>query len=535
MDDDDDDDDRASRRQQRRSDRRRRMEKRRRGSSAVEDGDDGDEEEAEEERIRKLLKGQMSGNGLTAFSDEDEDGNEQSLALTVGAGDSDSGGSSSGEYTSSDESDFEPTPGRQARFGRDPCKNVFWLLLFLSCSVAVVMVEIWDFEDDYVGAVLHSSAINVTAIVSCSLAMGAAAVTVVLWIWIPCSSTLIWSAQLASIVSVFLFSIILMALPRDEWFLGLFAFLGAAVMLVWTYRISRTNKLQFAGVLLEMVTELMHKNPGLITVAGAMLCIQTFWLLLFTIACVKSTQFEHFGLFYLFLGFAFYWTTQVFKHILHTVVAGTISHWYFEVIPREHSRRHITLMCFKRAWTTSLGSICFGSLFIATTRLLHGTCRRLASWLCCANVARMTEVLYHTWSKFSFTHVVMYGKNFRRASKDTWAMFYRRGVDSIINEDILDILLVFPAVGSGALVGTFSAVWAYAVGIQEYSYLAVVLFWVGFSSVALACEVIEACATTVFSCFAEEPQHLSDTHPLIFHRFVRISEFSLHATQFHDV
>lgn len=62
---------------------------------------------------------------------------------------------------------------------------------------------------------------------------------------------------------------------------------------------------------------------------------------------------------------------------------------------------------------------------------------------------------------------------------------------------------------------------------------------VGFASVSLTTEVVEAVATAIMACFAEvfaqlhavadpsqDPVPLSETHPLIFHRFVRISEFS---------
>jgi len=52
-------------------------------------------------------------------------------------------------------------------------------------------------------------------------------------------------------------------------------------------------------------------------------------MILFVIAAVQTTKFDHFGVLYVILMVAFYWTTQVFKHVLHAIVAETIGQAYF--------------------------------------------------------------------------------------------------------------------------------------------------------------------------------------------------------------
>jgi hypothetical protein len=108
---------------------------------------------------------------------------------------------------------------------------------------------------------------------------------------------------------------------------------------------------------------------------------------------------------------------------------------------------------------------------------------------------------------------------------------YHQISDSIISEDKLETILMFPAIGAGCAIASIGGTLAYNSNMPHWAQLSAFLFWVGFVAVTVGCEVIDATSTTVFACFAEEPQRLSDTHPLIFHRFVRISEFSTFRTQ----
>ena len=133
--------------------------------------------------------------------------------------------------------------------------------------------------------------------------------------------------------------------------------------------------------------------------------------------------------------------------------------------------------------------------------------------------------------------------------------------DSIIAEDKVDMLLVMPSVAGGSIGGRLRlgrgsltrAVGLFVVLFGSFHWtIAFVAFWVlyvqrvlstrtqvGFASVSLTTEVVDAVATAIMACFAEvfaqlyavadpsqDPVPLSETHPLIFHRFVRISEFS---------
>ena len=58
--------------------------------------------------------------------------------------------------------------------------------------------------------------------------------------------------------------------------------------------------------------------------------------------------------------FVFFWIALVIKNIVHVTVAGGVAAW--KIKPDTPA---ITLRSWSRALTLSLGSICFGSLFVS--------------------------------------------------------------------------------------------------------------------------------------------------------------------------
>ncbi len=75
------------------------------------------------------------------------------------------------------------------------------------------------------------------------------------------------------------------------------------------------------------------------------------------------------------------------------------------------------------------------------------------------------------------------------------------------------------------------AIWVRAptnveIDVSIWLWMAVVILFVAYSQMSLTAQLIEAAIASVLSCFAESPQRLRETHPILFHRFVRIAEFS---------
>lgn len=78
-----------------------------------------------------------------------------------------------------------------------------------------------------------------------------------------------------------------------------------------------------------------------------------------------------------FCFFSFYWTSQVIKNIIHVTISGVFATYYFMAGSPQGMVKSPTLASFKRACTTSIGSICFGSLIIAVIQTLRAIVQML--------------------------------------------------------------------------------------------------------------------------------------------------------------
>jgi len=72
-----------------------------------------------------------------------------------------------------------------------------------------------------------------------------------------------------------------------------------------------------------------------------------------------------------FCFFSFYWTSQVMENIVHVTVSGLFATYYFLMGSEQGMTKSPTIESLKRACTTSIGSICFGSLVIALIQTLR--------------------------------------------------------------------------------------------------------------------------------------------------------------------
>jgi hypothetical protein len=70
---------------------------------------------------------------------------------------------------------------------------------------------------------------------------------------------------------------------------------------------------------------------------------------------------------------SFYWGSQVFSNVMHFVTATVVGHWWFG--PSFTDGRSAVWTGFRRAFTTSFGSIAFGSLIVAVLRAMEQMAR----------------------------------------------------------------------------------------------------------------------------------------------------------------
>lgn len=109
-------------------------------------------------------------------------------------------------------------------------------------------------------------------------------------------------------------------------------------------------------------------------VALIILVIEILWIFWWS-AIVVSYMSRHdasgFRIFFVIISF--YWNLEVLKNISHVTTAGVAATWYYSKYKPEEPTKN----SFKRAATTSFGSICLGSLVVAIVSALKHIVRHI--------------------------------------------------------------------------------------------------------------------------------------------------------------
>jgi hypothetical protein len=227
-----------------------------------------------------------------------------------------------------------------------------------------------------------------------------------------------------------------------------------------------------------------------------------------------------------FLLVSLYWTGQVLMNIGHVTTAGVVGAWWFQ--PGTPSP---TKGAFKRACTTSLGSICFGSLIVAVlqaTRAMIRSGRNRGGGLliCCLGCI---ERLIRYFNLYAYTQVAIYGKDFRQAASDTWDLFVAQGFTMIINDDLTGMVLQLGMFLGGAAAAVVSALWGMASYDDIWWVFAVMGFLIGYIMSALFMTVISSAVATTLVCWAEDPNAVAANRPEFFQR-IRAAAMLLYPT-----
>ncbi|PKB99360.1 DUF580-domain-containing protein [Rhizophagus irregularis] len=319
------------------------------------------------------------------------------------------------------------------------------------------------------------------------------------------------------------------------------------------------DRIPFAAIMLETVTTLTKKYYGTIIMGLVGLVIQVGWTILWIITLIgaKDKFYESSGcgetqnvkgrssfscsqptlyLIVLYLVFSYYWTSQVIKTIIHVTDSGVFATFYFLEGTPSGTGSTPTLSSLKRACTTSIGSVCYGSLIIAilsTTRFIlrsiarsdDDACGFIAACLEC--LLSWIEQLVEYFNHYAYVQVAIYGKSYCDAAKDTWRLIKERGVDAIINDNLVGNVLVMGAVFIGALCALFGFGYIRLflsndiVDNNAILILVLICFFFGLVMTGVITNVIDSGVTTTFVALSESPDALKRTKPQLFERIRR--------------
>ncbi|CAG8490117.1 5826_t:CDS:2 [Ambispora leptoticha] len=350
-------------------------------------------------------------------------------------------------------------------------------------------------------------------------------------------------------IATYFIAAVIYGLSRQYVLALIFAVFGVIYLFAaWTWR----DRIPFAAILLETVTSITKKYYGTIIMGFAGLILQVGWSIwwaftiigvyhkIYTRDCQKDPQTGNIRckspaiiVAMVFLLFSFYWTSQIIKTIVHVTDAGAYAAYYFLEGTPQGTGSAPTLSSLKRACTTSLGSICFGSLIIAALNTMKAIFRTIANsddgacgfLACCVEyLLACIEGLVEYFNHYAYVQVAIYGKSYCTAAKDTWRLIKDRGIEAVINDNLIGNVLTMGAIFIGVLCGLFG--YAYLVIVkpdfningQNTLFLVLICFLLGLMMTIVVTDAIDSGVTTTFVALAEDPDALRRTKPELFER-----------------
>lgn len=196
------------------------------------------------------------------------------------------------------------------------------------------------------------------------------------------------------------------------------------------------SRIPFATANLKTACAALRSNCGVTIFAYIFAALAVAWSILWSLAVagvqdtgilIKCTEVQdsygytrescsvNYGIFFgLFVSFFF--THQVLQNSVHTTVAGVVGSWWFK--PEQNGFCGSAVFgSFFRTMTTSLGSVCFGSLLVAiiqATRQILEMARQndeVGQFLaCCIDcLLGCLQSLLEYFNKWAFVYVGVYG------------------------------------------------------------------------------------------------------------------------------
>lgn len=359
-------------------------------------------------------------------------------------------------YVDHNEGDRETIP-------KSGYKDVWAAALFLVNVVVICYFAVgaalntnWKGETDVEPTGIASMGPALVLMVTLLITMIVVAVSVILPVWINhvdrVIEGMIW-LNICMLALVALLCLLTMNLIGT----AVFAF---SAYLTHRYLEAVRPRIPFAAAVLSTACAAVRSNyTGLLLVAFGLLVVQVGWMLMWTTATygifyvydpsLRNQQDHSSGGLVLFsLLLSLFWGQELARAVLQATVSGAVACWWFHPERRAPVRGSLF-----RAVTTSLGSLCCGSLLVAAVHTLRAVLEHLKSRLrgggvdrsgssrrrnslfdmlsvCAIVVAdfllRCLEDVFRYFNKYAYCYVAAYGHGFMQSGKQVTELFANR-------------------------------------------------------------------------------------------------------------
>ena len=218
--------------------------------------------------------------------------------------------------------------------------------------------------------------------------------------------------------------------------------------------------------------------------------------------------------------FIWYWATMTFANISHFISACAVGHWWF---PTDTNGQYQISHGVKRAFTTNLGTISFGSLleaFVRDLRMCIGKNERGCITLCVQCILSIIEKIIGYINEWAFVYSALTGQSFIQAGKSFFKLLKQRGWTMIINDSLVGNCLGLVNFIVGITTAIITCVFYYFFFSTVSQKLVPTIVIAAFSSFFLGIilsltvtTILKSCVRAAFVCFVLNPAALGATHP----------------------
>lgn len=295
-----------------------------------------------------------------------------------------------------------------------------------------------------------------------------------------------------------------------------------AAVLQFMYVMSVMDRFPFTMLVLRKAVKMVWSLPEVLRVSYVFMAIMLLWMVIWSFGVsgvVASNMGDGVRWWVLVvLSISLFWTGAVLCNTVHVVVAGMV------VLVLMHGDRRASSMppkpllrSLRHALTTSLGSICYGSLFTAAIRTLRWEIRGIRSQignneclLCCVDfLFNLVETLVRFFNKYAYVKVAVYGECFNHSARDAWELFQSTGIEALIAYDCSGAVLLMGTILGGLITGTCVGIWTWFKRSDRVMMVGSTAMLMGMILVGLTLVVVESAVTSIYICYAEDPSLIS--------------------------